>query len=111
LPLNDDVAVLLAFAFAYVVIAYQLVVAVMRRFSCDERFTLAVTRRPELLEPIDLAGDGSACAPLVNPTGEARLPRSARPASSLTAVARLLQAAGLKYSTMKAPAAASRKPT
>jgi hypothetical protein len=35
-----DAAVLLVFAFAYVVIAYQLVGVVMRRFSGDERFGL-----------------------------------------------------------------------
>ena len=35
-----DAAVLLAFAFAYVVIAYQLVGAVTRRFPGDERFAL-----------------------------------------------------------------------
>ena len=35
-----DAAVLLVFAFAYVVIAYQLVGAVTRRFSGDERFAL-----------------------------------------------------------------------
>src|SRR4051812_8005128 len=36
-----DVAVLLAFAFAYALIAYQLVGVVMRRFPSDERFALA----------------------------------------------------------------------
>jgi hypothetical protein len=35
-----DAVVLLVFAFAYVVIAYQLVGAVTRRFSGDERFVL-----------------------------------------------------------------------
>jgi hypothetical protein len=35
-----DAAVLLAFAFAYVLIAYQLVGAVTRRFPGDERFVL-----------------------------------------------------------------------
>jgi hypothetical protein len=37
-----DAAVLLAFAFAYVVMAYQLAGVVTRRFSDDERFALAV---------------------------------------------------------------------
>jgi hypothetical protein len=35
-----DAAVLLVFAFAYVAVAYQLVAAVSRRFSSDERFAL-----------------------------------------------------------------------
>jgi hypothetical protein len=36
-----DVAVLLGFALAYALVAYQLVGIVMRRFSIDERFALA----------------------------------------------------------------------
>jgi hypothetical protein len=36
-----DIAVLLLFAFAYVVIAYQLVGGIMQRISADERFALA----------------------------------------------------------------------
>jgi hypothetical protein len=44
-----DAAVLLVFAFAYVVIAYQLVGAVTRRFPGDERFALVAADR-ELVE-------------------------------------------------------------